>query len=338
MRVHFVTVTEKTGKYFNMAKLLLYSFRKNAGIYKNAPFTIVFSGSGMPENELAALQNRFSPLHVRVMPRLSPALHMIKFNAYYVVDESAFDVLVYLDSDMVVLNPLDGIAAGMDGDGLFFKAGRIGLAGGVVLGYETLLKKYAGLTEAELKLHRDASFIPGYPLFNGGMQVITQKALIAMREDAVRISYDLYNRGTPNSLKGLIELQCHNLLFKKLLTMKRRGRSGGYVESIMRSLARAHNNAFYPIWSSEQLGLTLSVLKNKIPFEVLDRKFNFPTLLKDGNLPAVLHYFQETYNFDRNHLFDGEWISDYSNSASPVKKALAELVQSYNSDEHSLSA
>lgn len=55
MRVHFIAVTEPLPKYLNMLKALLYSFRKNAGIYKNAPFTIVINGTSLPEQELLTI-------------------------------------------------------------------------------------------------------------------------------------------------------------------------------------------------------------------------------------------------------------------------------------------
>lgn len=322
MRVHFVAVSEKSGKYLNMVKLLLYSFRKNGGIYKNAPFTIVTNGICIPEDDILTMKKRFPPLHVRTMPRLKGPVNFNMYNAYYAVDESTFDVLVILDCDTIILHPLDDIAIGLDGEKPFFKAMKVGRKGYDILGYENLIKTYAGLTEKELRSYKDISFIPEYPLFNAGVQVITRKAVLAMRDDIVKIAYDLDdNRVTRHSRRNFFQIRYYRLLLK----MRKKGR----FKNIVDRLVYLQNIALYTPYSN-QPGLALSLIKNRVPFEILDKKFNWLRLLEDGSLPSIFHYLQPFYNFDRSNLFKGNWIEMYSNSNSPTERALANIVKSYN--------
>ncbi len=81
------------------------------------------------------------------------------------------------------------------------------------------------------------------------------------------------------------------------------------------------------------MGLALAVVKHRIPFEMLNKKFNWTSqeLMPNGTLPVALHYMSGIYNdIEREHLFEGSWIKDYLNSDHHTKKALANIINSYN--------
>lgn len=338
MRVHFTAVTEPTPKYLNMLKALLYSFRKNAGIYKNAPFTIVTNGTNLPEQELLNIQKQFSPIDVHVMPRLGSTPFANKFHALYGVDESTYDVLVYVDCDVVILEALDGITAGLDPDKPYIKAKGIGKESSTrILGYDRLIKGYGNLTENELQTYRQKEFNIAYPLFNAGVYILTKKAVLAIRDDAIKICHELHEKKVAKSFKDFIRFRYYKFLTEKFLREKKESKQPQWVRKAARhSLPK--NVIYYPNGQTEQMGLALAVIKHRIPFEMLDKKFNWTSqnLMPNGTLPAVLHYMSGIYNdIEREHLFEGNWIEEYLNSDYPTKKALANIINSYNFESQS---
>lgn len=329
MKAHFVIVTENSGEYLNMAKLLLHSFRKNAGSYKDAPFTVVFNGDAPKQKDLLAIQKRFAPLYVHVMPRLGGHSFANKFNAYYAVDSADYDILVYLDCDTLVLGPLDDVFLGNIAGKPFLKARWVGRPGSDFIGYESLIRKYGKLTESELCFWRNEKFFIGYPLFNSGVQILTREAVCAIRDDAVRICYDLYTGQTPKSLNRLIQF----CLREFALRLSKKCHLGKRIERSIKILL-SEGGTCYPLWNCEQMALALAVIKNRIPYEILDEKFNSKGLMQDGSFPVVLHYFRGLYRFDRSNMFEGGWVEAYLNSGSPIKRVLAQMASSYIRECH----
>ena len=295
---------EVSPEYLNMIIMLLYSFRKNAGIYKNAPFTVVTNGVEPPKKYLSMIQENFAPIQVIAMPRLGGTPHNNKFNAFYAVDESTYDVLVLIDCDTVILRALDDIAKGCDSNQPYFKAADVGKAGAEsIKGYEFLVQYYGNVTKDELKLYKNPKFLTEYPLFNSGVMVLTKQVVMAIRNDAIQIAYDLYQR---RQLEGIINKDF--VSFENWISATK-----------------------YPLWITEQMGLALALIKHKIPYEILDRQFNWTgqNFKSKNSLPRIFHYMKGLYPIDRANLFEGDWIEEYLNSDSSTKQALANLVNSY---------
>ncbi len=335
MRVCFIAVTEPTPKYLNMLRALLYSFRKNAGIYKDAPFTVVTNGTNISEQELSLIQGQFSPINVRIMPRLGSTPFANKFHALYGVDESTYDVLVYLDCDVVILEALDKITEGLDPEKPCIKAKGIGKEVSTrIIGYDRLIKHYGNLTEDQLQTYKSEEFNIGYPLFNAGIYALTKKAVLAIRDDAIKICHNLHERQTPKTIKDLLRLQYYKYLIENYLREKKGSEQPYWIRSVARYLL-PKNAVYYPQGQTEQMGLALAVLKHKVPFQMLDKTFNWTSqqLMPNGKLPAALHYMKGIYSdIDREHLFAGDWIENYLNNEYATKKALANIINCYNSE------
>ena len=319
MKICFAAVGETSAKYLNMIKLLLYSFRKNAGIYKDALFTVVTNGTSMPEKDISIMRSRFSPIHIVTMPPLGGTPHNNKFNAFYAVDESTYDILVLLDCDTVVLGDLDEITRSVPSDQPYFKAIATGSkTTNRLIGYDSLIKHYANLTDKELQMYKTNKFVgEGYPLFNSGVLVLTKESILTIRNDIIRISYDLYNRAIPIpfSPKKYISNRYSQLISK--------------IFQNHRSIKNYLGSTYYPLWFTEQIALAIALIKHRIPFEILDTKFNCWGQMPDNSLPRIFHYLKGAYKLDRDNLFKGNWIEEYLNS-NLVKKSLANLVKSYN--------
>jgi len=312
--VHFVAVIEPTPAFTNMARLLVHSLRVNGGRLADAPMTVVSNGQSLPQEQAQALQ-AFQNVDLKTMPRISGTPHANKFNAFYAVRKE-YDVLVYLDSDMVVTESLDRIADGIDGDERFFRGLPIGATGAKqVRDYEQMIRRYARLNDEPVRELRDRRFPNGYPLFNTGTMVLTRPAVHAIREDALKISYELHEQylqetGLPALFPAFIR-KLWNAAWNRLLP---------YVQS----------GAGYAHWMTEQLGLALALLKNDVCTEPLDRTYNW-TLEQspDGrDLPGIYHYMAGLHDIDCSRLFDGDWMEAYANSDSSPKRELARLARS----------
>ena len=303
MRLCFAVVGEVSPDYLNMMIMLVYSFRKNAGIYKNALFNIIANGINMPKKYVSMIQEKFAPIQIITMPRLGGTPHNNKFNAFYAVDDSKYDVLVLMDCDTVILGALDDIAEGCSSSQRYFKAVEVGKLGATLIkGYEFIIQYYGNITNDELRLYKNLKFPTEYPLFNSGIMVLTKQAVLTIRNDAIQIAYDLYQRRQLGGIKNKDFVSFENWI----------------------------SSTKYPLWMTEQMGLSLALIKHKIPYEILDRKFNYTAqnLMSDRSLPRIFHYMKGIYPIDRTNLFEGDWIEEYLNSNSPTKKALANLVKS----------
>jgi len=322
MKVHFVAVGENTPRYINELKLLLFSFRKNAVPYRDSPFTIVINGSSPPPQVIQEIEHRFDA-SVRVMPHISftnPPTN--KFNSLYAI-EDAYDFLVLVDSDTVVLRPIDGILGGL-------RAGEPGFAGTVTSNFlvwdtKALLKKYAHTSYEEVKqLYGDKlkHFTPRtkkptggfrrapFPYFVDAVVAMSRQTVETIREDVLRISHELsmYGRNPRSYVRFVI-----NRLLTKHLKLP-------YAWGI-------HYQRVY----SNPLGLTMALIKHRIPVNVIDDTYNqfFKTEPREG--PArILHYTTRAYPLPREVLLTKKWVEAYSNASHrPEAPQLAALIADY---------
>jgi hypothetical protein len=325
-RVHFAAVGETSPQYLNMIKVLLYSFRKNAGIYRNSPFTIVTNGSSFSDKDYVFIKDHFSPINIVTMPPLGGTPHNNKFNAFYAISELSYDILVLLDCDIVVLDSLDNIVRNIDITKPYFKAilASMKTLEESIIGYERLVDYYAGSTTQNVGLYNKTTEISEYPLFNSGVLVMTNKAVLAIRNDVIRISYDLYQK------RNLYSFSLKNYL--NVIASQFIQHSGAIGQIIKKTQFIKGSVTYYPLWLTEQMALAIALMKHKISYEILDTTYNYIGDASDIKevYPKIFHYLKGLYKIDRKNLLTGSWIEEYSNSTNPQKKALACLINEYN--------
>jgi hypothetical protein len=313
MDVHVSIVGEPDQAFANMMTLLLYSLRANGGALSDVPVTVSTNASALPEADRREIA-RFDPVTFRVMPRQHGRAFTNKFNALYAPPEE-YDVLVYLDCDTVVFDGLDDMVAGMDPDVAQFRGRKIGYPGAQSAGtVEPLIQEYALPEGQTLDDVADERFPLGYPLFNGGVMVMTRPAVPQVRRDASEIAHELFARRAATA---------KSTLFEMLKEAARRVRNRYFSDA---------SQSTYDYWVTEQLGVAFSILKNQIEYDLLDPRFNWvqPQNPDDGTRPALFHYMSGRHEaVDREHLFTGDWIDRYRSGESPTCRALASLAQEY---------
>ena len=327
MRVHFAAVGESKPSYISMMKGLLYSFRKNAGIYRDCPFTIVTNGSSIPAAEILNMKAQFGPVDFRAMPRLGGPPHTNKYNAFYAIDESAYDVLVLIDCDTLVLEPLDEITEGIDIGKPVFKAVDVGREGpSVVLNYGNLIKYYAGLTDGELKSLYNENLTTGYPYFNSGVIVASKEAVLKIRNDTIQIGYSLFKHEYFDSFVDYLLRPYYLLLTRGKFKFLPEGFQR-FAKSLMpRNSAFCRNTG-----QGEQVALAISLIKHKVECKILHRKYNSRDIAPDESMPAILHYCMDKFDVDWKNLLRGKWIEEFRNSNSPERRVLVENLTNANS-------
>ncbi|MFB6230723.1 MAG: hypothetical protein ABEL04_06150 [Salinibacter sp.] len=315
MDVHISIVGESDRAFAGMMKLLLYSLRANGGALSDTSVTVATNAEALPADDREEIA-QFGPVTFRVMPRQHGGAFTNKFNALYAPQES-YEVLVYLDCDTVVFDALDEMVAGMDPDEAQFRGRKIGYPGAQSAGtVEPLIREFALPDGQTLDDVADERFPLGYPLFNGGVMVMTRPAVLQVRRDASRIAHELFARRAATAKSTLVEM---------LKEAARRVRNRYFSDA---------SQSTYDYWVTEQLGVAFSILKNQIEYGLLDSRFNWvkPQTPDDGDLPALFHYMSGRHEaVDREHLFTGDWIEQYLSGASPTRHALASLAREYAS-------
>jgi hypothetical protein len=315
MDIHVSIVGEPNRAFASMMKLLLYSLRANGGELSDAPVTVATNATSLPDADRKAL-SRFDPVTFRVMPRQHGGAFTNKFNALYAPQED-YDVLVYLDCDTVVFDALDDMVASIDPDVAQFRGRKIGHPGAQSVGtIEPLIQKYALLDGQTLDDVADERFPLGYPLFNGGVMVMTRPAVLQVRRDAPKIAHELF---------ACRAATAKSTLFEMLKEAARRVRNRYFSDA---------PQSTYDYWVTEQLGVAFSILKNQIEYDLLDPRFNWvqPQNPDDGHLPALFHYMSGRHEaVDRERLFTGDWIDQYRSGESPTRRTLASMAREYAS-------
>ena len=311
MQVHFVLVGETTIAYLNMIKLLLFSFRENAGIYRDAPITVVTNGNPIPEPDKTEIEERFG-VQLRVMPRISTThVNVNSLNGLYAI-ESNYDILVYLDCDTAILRPLDDIAAGLDAERLGFAAIPTGPMR--IDRHDELLRAYCGFTEEEIQSYKCIKgFNTAYPVFNGGVLVLTHPTVLAIRNDALEFNHLLHSyRMLKRPLTEPLRFLYNNVIAEFF--------------RVSRLIAGTHYST-----TTNEIGLALAVLKHRVPFHFLHWKYNWNGNVGNPGEACIVHYMKGMYKLPRDHMFDGNWIEEFAKSRRPVERIMANLVSYYNS-------
>jgi hypothetical protein len=317
MDAHVTVVGNADRAYVNMVELLLYSLRTKGGALRDVPVTIATNATGLPDDDRQRIRS-FGATSVRTMPRQHGSLYADKFNALYAV-EDGYDVLIYLDADVVILDDLEGLVQGIDPDEAVFRARTVGSSGARSAGpYESLVREFAASDDRPLETLVDERFPTAYPLFNGGVMVMTRPAATQIRKTAPEISYTLYARRSRESVHTLPQMVTE--LWHRLQD---------------RFFPEVGPKTTYEYWMTEQMGVALSVLKHEIEYDLLEPRFNWvhDETPEDGALPPVYHYMKGRHEIDREHLLTGSWIDAYADSESPTRRALARVARECAADE-----
>lgn len=228
-----------------------------------------------------------------------------------------------MDSDVVVLRPIDGIVVGLE-------TGQAGFCGPVtsnflVWGTRALIEKYTNMAYEELtqlygsklqhfsprtKKSTGGFMRAPFPYFVDAVIAASRETVETIRGDVVRISHELsmYGRDPRSYVRFLV----NRLLTKRLKCP--------WVYGI-------HYQRVY----SNCLGLSLALLKHRIPVDVLDDTYNqfFRVEPKEG--PArILHYTTRAYPLPREELLTRKWVEAYSTATHrPEAPQLAALIEDY---------
>lgn len=316
MKIHVSVTGEPNRAYANMIALLVYSLRRNGGALSDARVTVATNEAAFTEDQRQEIE-QLDSVTTRVMPRQYGGEGFVnKFNALY-APEDDYDVLLFLDCDTVVLNPLDDLVSGMAPEKPQFRARPIGIPGARKAGsMEMLIREHALPENVSLTEVADDRFPGGYPLFNAGVMAMTKPAVEPIRRDALRLACELHAERARTTKGSVLEM------------MKEAGRRA------KKRLVPNSSQSAYAFWITDQLGIALSLIKNRIEYEVLSPHFNWvhPDQPDDGELPALFHYMSGRHpEVDREQLFDGEWIDEYLSGDSPPRRELAQLARDYGS-------
>ena len=176
--------------FLQQVRLLLYSLRRNGGDLCNVPVTMITVGEGLEADERRDFEERFGPIDFVVAPRLGGTPHTNKINAFFSVEPSLYDVLVYLDCDTVIRGPLDGILEPLE-QGVEFLCRRGGeLDRDRFVDFGRLVSRYAA--GSGVRVCHDGVEEP--PIFNTGVFVATAEAVRRIRARVLDIAYDLSGR------------------------------------------------------------------------------------------------------------------------------------------------
>ncbi|HHP7238706.1 hypothetical protein [Longibacter sp.] len=310
MRVRISIVGESEPAFINMMKLLVYSLRSRAGGLADAPVTVSVNGRDIPAADRRQLES-MGDVNVRAMPRQYGWLFANKFNALF-PEDTAYDVLLYLDADTCAFDDLQPMVAGLDPSVPQFRGRMMGEIGSRQAGpLDALIREFAVPPGADSEDVKDDRFPRDLPLFNCGVMVMTRPAVEVVRYDAPRIAHELVSRRASSAVESL---------------------PGLFRETAHRLFARffaSRQQTTYAYWVAEQLAVAFALLSNRVDYQILDHIYNWelPSSPDGRDLPALFHYLKGRHDVDRAALFDGAWQEEYAASDSAPRRELVDMAR-----------
>ncbi len=282
-------------------KLCLFSLRKNGGALRSLPVTLITNGEPLSERESEFLREHFSPIEFRTSPKLGAIPHTSKLNVFYSIDPSTYDVLLFMDCDTVVRQPLDQIADPIVKEGAQFVCRRGGETDrNRFVDFNALVKTFCRGGRGNKILFDGQN---EWPMFNSGVFLATSEAVRKIRRSSVEFTYRLFN-----------EWQRNNALERLPEDIKKQ------IE--IKQVVRAS-------WPIEQGALALACINAGVKVRYLDETYNTWGGEADFH---VLHCFKSLYQFDRRSMYSAdseEWIAEYLGSEIPGKIFLASTIREY---------
>ena len=310
MRVRLGIVSETSDWFLNELKLCLYSLRKNGGLLKEVPVTLITNSEPLPKDERELFEKHFSPIEFITGPRLGGTIHTPKMNIFYLIDPESYDVLMHMDCDTVVRKPLDHLLDPIIKGGAQFVCRRACVADRKQFpDFDNLVSNLCGDSPKKKIIFEEKD---EWPMFNSGVFLATPEAVRSIRKDSIEFTYRLFNEW--QRVDAIESLPLVNLFYKWKI-LKTRKKAVGY-------------------WLLEQGAIALACIKAGLRVHYLDEIYNSIGL--DKNF-GILHCFKLLYRFDRSRMFLNEsekWINEYLDSEVPGKIFLAKIVREYRQTYH----
>jgi len=309
MRVKLGIVSETNSKFINQVKLLIYSLRKNGGLYKDTPVVLITNDKPIQKKDREFLEKHFSPIEFKTMPRLGAIPHTSKLNVFHAIDPSTYDALLFMDCDTVIKAPLDSLFDPIEKGEAEFLCRRGGKSDREsFVDFDSLVKEFCGDNYQEkTSLRVNFGGEKEWPMFNTGVFVATPNVADKIKDDSIQITYKIFNEWR---IRNIIEsIPLFSFLYKK-----------GILKSKKKVI---------PSWPIEQGAVALSCIKNGVKVQYLDEIYNSWGNLEDLK---ILHCFKSAYKFDRSKMFTSDsdaWIKEYEKSDTPGKVFLAEIMKEY---------
>ena len=305
-RIQLGLVSETSKAFLNQVKLCLFSLRRNGGALSSLPVTLITNAEPLSEREAGFFEEHFSPIEFRTSPRLGAIPHTSKLNVFYSIDPSEYDVLMFLDCDTVVRQPLDRIADPILNEGAQFVCRRGGKTDrNRFVDFNALVHEFCGPGRKDKILYDG---LEEWPMFNSGVFLATSEAVCKIRRLSVDFTYRIFNQWQrSNALEQLPEAV----------------RRQSEVKQVVRES-----------WPIEQGALALACIRSEVRVQYLEEIYNS----WGGELDfRILHCFKSLYDFNRNTMFSSEsdqWIEEYFASGIPGKIFLASMVREYKRAFH----
>ena len=309
MRIKLGLVSEARLGFLNQVKLCLFSLRKNGGLLSNIPVTIITNSVMLDKQDQAFLQENFSPIEFKTSPRLGAIPHTSKLNVFYSIEPSTYDILMFMDCDTVVRQPLDHIIDPIQIDDAEFLCRRGGETDrNRFVDFDGLVQRFCARDRKRKVIFENQE---EWPMFNSGVFLATSAAVQKVRKNSVEITYQLFN-----------EWQKTSVLMNLPPTIKR-------AIKLLYKPKNPFKQNVTQNWTIEQGSLALSCIKAGIKVQYLDEKYN--NWGGDDDL-HILHCFKSVYQFNRRTMFTDDsdkWIGEYLESDVPGKQFLAEILNEY---------
>ena len=304
VRLRLGLVSETTPAFLNQVKLCLFSLRRNGGTFRRVPVTLITNSESLSDREAGFLREHFSPIDFVTSPRLGAIPHTSKLNVFYSIDPSTYDVLMFMDCDTVVRQPLDRIADPIVNGEAQFVCRRGGETDrNRFVDFDGLVTRFCGRGPKHRVLHEG---LEEWPMFNSGVFLATSEAVRRIRRSSVEFTYQLFNEWQRNDalrrLPGEIRKQIR------------------VEQQVLES------------WPIEQGALALACIEAGVRTRYLDEAYN--SWGGDADF-RVLHCFKSLYTFDRRSMFSDDaekWIAEYLESDIPGKVFLASILRDYKRD------
>ncbi|MCP4397975.1 MAG: PqqD family peptide modification chaperone [bacterium] len=302
VRIRLGLVAETRPGFLNQVKLCLFSLRKNGGVLRHLPVTLITNSQPLSDRDAGFLTEHFSPIEFKTSPRLGAIPHTSKLNVFYSIDPSTYDILMFMDCDTVVRKPLDHIADPiMKHEGVQFICRRGGETDrNRFVDFDALVSRFCGQGRTN---QIDFEGQPEWPMFNSGVFLATSEAVSKIRRNSIDFTYQLFN-----------EWQRNNTLERLPEHIKQQ------IEFTQEILAN---------WPIEQGALALACIKSGVKVQYLEGTYNTWGGEEDFH---ILHCFKSLYTFNRIEMFreeSEEWIAEYLESDIPGKIFLASIVREY---------
>ena len=304
MRIRIGMVCENNNSFLNQVKICLYSLRKNGGALSDVPVTLITNSEPLDANEKSFLEEHFSPIEFRVCPRLGAVCHASKYNVFYAIEPSSYDILMYMDCDTVVRKPLDHILDQFKNKGTGFLCKRGGETDrNLFVDFNALVDRFCGEKRGS-KISFEGK--DEWSMFNTGVFLATSETVTKIRKDTIDFIYTIFNEH--HRIDAVEKFPFIRYLYKMKIINSR--------QIVLQS------------WTIDQGAIALACIKAGVQVSYMDEIYN-----SWGNIDfSILHCFKSAYKFDRNTMFSADadgWLNEYDESGLTGKVFLAKLVREF---------